>query len=80
MAAILDLLYAKNPACRIVINVIALETLAAVISYYQQKAGYTLDVVQIFAAENKKLGRYNLMMAQNPIYVITAVAEENYHA
>ena len=80
MAAILDLLYAKNPACRIVINVIALETLAAVISYYQQKAGYTLDVVQIFAAENKKLGRYNVMMAQNPIYVITAVAEENYHA
>ena len=80
MAAILDLLYAKNPACRIVINVIALETLAAVISYYQQKAGYTLDVVQIFAAENKKLGRYNLMMAQTPIYVITAVAEEIYHA
>ena len=80
MVVILDLLYAKNPACRIVINVIALETLAAVIHYYQQKAGYNLDVVQIFAAENKKLGRYNLMMAQNPIYVITAVAEENYHA
>jgi precorrin-6Y C5,15-methyltransferase (decarboxylating) len=32
-----------------------------------------LDVVNIASAYNKKLGRYNLMMAQNPIYIITAV-------
>jgi precorrin-6Y C5,15-methyltransferase (decarboxylating) len=80
MAVILDQVYAKNPACRIVINVIALETLAEVVTYYKQKAAYTLDVVQIFAAENKKLGRYNLMMAQNPIYVITALPKEDHHA
>lgn len=80
MSLILDLLYAKNPACRIVINVIALETLSEVITYYKNKAGYTIDVVNIFAAANKKLGRYNLMMSQNPIYVITIMKKEIEHA
>ena len=73
---ILDTLYTKNPRCRIVINVIALETLAQVWAYYQQHPAYALDVVQIFAAANKKLGRYNLMMARNPIYILTAELKE----
>jgi precorrin-6Y C5,15-methyltransferase (decarboxylating) len=69
----LDSLYARNAACRIVINVIALETLCTVVDYYKEKPDYDLDVVNIASAYNKKLGRYNLMMAQNPIYIITAV-------
>ena len=73
MAKMLDSLYARNPACSIVINVIALETLCAVVEYYKEKTDYVLDVVNIASAYNKKLGRYNLMMAQNPIYIITAV-------
>jgi precorrin-6Y C5,15-methyltransferase (decarboxylating) len=73
MQSVLDSLYAMNPECRVVINVIALETLTEVVAYYKSKPEFTLDVVNIFAAGNKKLGRYNLMMAQNPIYVITAI-------
>lgn len=73
MAKMLDSLYARNAACRIVINVIALETLCTVVDYYKEKPDYVLDVVNIASAYNKKLGRYNLMMAQNPIYIITAV-------
>lgn len=73
MAKMLDSLYARNAACRIVINVIALETLCTVVDYYKEKPDYDLDVVNIASAYNKKLGRYNLMMAQNPIYIITAV-------
>ena len=73
MAKMLDSLYARNAACRIVINVIALETLCMVVDYYKEKPDYDLDVVNIASAYNKKLGRYNLMMAQNPIYIITAV-------
>ena len=72
MAKMLDSLYARNAACRIVINVIALETLCTVVDYYKEKPDYELDVVNIASAYNKKLGRYNLMMAQNPIYIITA--------
>ena len=73
MEKMLDSLYSRNPECRIVINVIALETLCAVVEYYKAKPEYELDVVNIASAYNKKLGRYNLMMAQNPIYIITAL-------
>ena len=76
LAKMLDSLYARNPKCRIVINVIALETLCTVVEYYKEKADYMLDVVNVASAYNKKLGRYNLMMAQNPIYIITAVKKD----
>lgn len=73
MGKMLDDLYRRNPRCRVVINVIALETLCQVVDYYREKTEYMLDVVNIASAYNKKLGRYNLMMAQNPIYIITAL-------
>lgn len=76
MAKMLDILYEKNPECRIVMNVIALETLCAVVEYYKNRPEFELDVVNIASAYNKKLGRYNLMMAQNPIYIITAIKKE----
>ena len=76
MTKMLDNLYERNPECRIVINVIALETLCTVVEYYKEKPGYVLDVINITSAYNKKLGRYNLMMAQNPIYIITAVKKD----
>ena len=76
MGKMLDSLYARNPECRIVIDVIALETLCTVVEYYKEKPDYVLDVVNIASAYNKKLGRYNLMMAQNPIYIITAVKKD----
>lgn len=72
MGKMLDEIYRRNPLCRVVINVIALETLCQVVEYYKAKTEYGLDVVNIASAYNKKLGRYNLMMAQNPIYIITA--------
>lgn len=75
MCSILDTLYAKNSKCRIVINAITLETLAEVAAYYKAKEGFTLDIVNVFVAANRHLGRYNMMMAQNPIYVITALQE-----
>ena len=72
----LDTLYARNPRCRIVLNAITLETLAQVVDYYQAHPAYTLDVVSLSAAANKKLGRYNLMMARNPVFIMTAVPVE----
>lgn len=76
LGKMLDDIYARNPKCRVVVNVIALETLCAVVEYYKAKADYALDIVNISSAESKKLGRYHLMMAQNPIYVITAWKKE----
>lgn len=74
--SMLDTLYAKNNKLRIVMNAITLETLAEITLYYKDKPDVTLEIVNIFIARSKKLGAYNLMMAQNPIYIITAVKKE----
>lgn len=69
----LDVIYAKNANCRVVINAITVETLAQVAGYYKEHPDYSLEIVNMFVARSKKLGSYNLMMAQNPIYIMTAV-------
>ena len=73
----LDVIYQKNPACRVVINAITIETLAEVAAYYNAHKDYELEVLNVFAARSKKLGNYNLMMAQNPVYVMTALKKED---
>lgn len=73
LCKMLDTIYAKNPECRIVVNAITVETLIEVVEYYKTRTEYDLEIVNVFAARGKKLGAYNLMMAQNPVYVMTAL-------
>lgn len=73
LCKMLDTVYAKNADCRVVINAITVETLIETVEYYKTNAAYELEIVNVFAARGKKLGAYNLMMAQNPVYVMTAL-------
>ena len=77
LCEMLDIIYSKNSACRVVMNAITIETLAEVTAYYNARKDYELEVVNVFAARSKKLGNYNLMMAQNPVYVMTALKKED---
>lgn len=77
LCEMLDVIYAKNSKCRIVINAITVETLAQVAAYYKEHHDYSLEIVNVFVARSKKLGSYNLMMAQNPVYVMTALKKED---
>ena len=77
LCQMLDIIYTKNSSCRVVINAITVETLAEVAEYYKQHQDYTLDIVNVFVARGKHLGSYNLMMAQNPVYVMTALKKED---
>ena len=77
LCEMLDIIYSKNSACRVVMNAITIETLAEVAVYYNARKDYELEVVNVFAARSKKLGNYNLMMAQNPVYVMTALKKED---
>ena len=77
LCEMLDVIYAKNSKCRIVINAITVETLAQVAAYYKEHPDYFLEIVNVFVARSKKLGSYNLMMAQNPVYVMTALKKED---
>lgn len=71
LSDILDSIYAKNSACRIVVNCIALESLAACLAYYKAKKDYQTEIVNITVAKSKKIASYNMMMGSNPIYIVT---------
>ncbi len=73
LCKMLDCIYSKNASCRVVVNAITVETLIEVVEYYKQREDYALDIVNVFAARAKKLGAYNLMMSQNPVYIMTAL-------
>ena len=70
MGEILDVLRAKNPSVRIVINTIALESISEVMQLLKER-GYDADIVQISAAKSRVLGRYHMMTGLNPVYIIT---------
>lgn len=70
MGEILDVLRAKNPSVRIVINTIALESISEAMQLLKER-GYDADIVQISAAKSRVLGRYHMMTGLNPVYIIT---------
>lgn len=70
LAAIVDAALDKNPDARICVSAIALETLSAAVAALTAK-GRTVQVSQIAISRAKAVGGLHLMMAQNPIYLIT---------
>lgn len=71
MREVIAMLLQKNPAVRIVINLIALESIAEAMHCMEAFGFACAEVVQISVARAKKLGRYHLMNGQNPIMIIT---------
>ena len=70
LAAIVDAALDKNPDARICVSAIALETLSAAVAALTAQ-GRTVQVSQIAVSRAKAVGGLHLMMAQNPIYLIT---------
>ena len=70
LAAIVDAALDKNPDARICVSAIALETLSAAVAALTGR-GRTAQVSQIAVSRAKAVGGLHLMMAQNPIYLIT---------
>ncbi|NLY83820.1 MAG: bifunctional cobalt-precorrin-7 (C(5))-methyltransferase/cobalt-precorrin-6B (C(15))-methyltransferase, partial [Acholeplasmataceae bacterium] len=73
---ILNEIYQKNPAARIVITAITLETLLSSMEYYRERQDYDTEILNLVTARSEKIGDYNLMKGQNPIYIITARRKE----
>ena len=61
----------RNPQIRIVINCIALETLAEITALLQEWEICDVDIASVNIGKAKQLGAYHLMMGQNPVYVIS---------
>ena len=68
---ILSVLLEKNPEIRVVVNTVALESLAEAVEAFRELGFQRTDVVQMNVAKSRKVGGYQMMMGQNPVYVLT---------
>ena len=71
LRSIIELLLKKNPHVKIVINCITLETVSEALEVIRAYDFTETDLVQINASRSKSVGRYHMMMGENPIYIIT---------
>lgn len=70
MTEVLDRAFAMNPAVRVTVNVIALESLHQIMEYCRLKAiEPEISCIQVSRACVR--GRYHMMEGQNPVYVIS---------
>ena len=72
MEGVLDAVLAKNPDARICISAIALETLSAAAAALTAR-GLAAEVVQLAVSRTKQAGHLHLLMANNPIFLITGI-------
>lgn len=70
MAAVVEAVLAKNPAARVCVSAIALETLQAAVAALTG-AGLDVQVTQIAVSRTRTAGRLHLLTANNPIFLIT---------
>ena len=70
MGEVLDTVLEKNPKARIIINVLALESIADVLAWLKAHS-VEAEIVQVQVSRGKTAGSYHMMMGQNPVYVIS---------
>lgn len=73
---ILEVLLEQNPRVHVVINAIALETVAEAMQCLKSMAFTDVDIAQVSVAKGKKLGSYEMMMGQNPVYIFSCTGGE----
>lgn len=61
----------KNPAANIVINAIALESVNEALMCMEKFEFSNVEITNAWISKSKKVGAYNMMMGQNPIYIIS---------
>lgn len=71
LESIVYTIWEKNPKVRIVLNAIALETVAQAIAFEKKHPEIQSEVVQLQVSKARTLGGYHMMTGQNPIYIIT---------
>ncbi len=73
---ILETVLEKNPSVRIVMNCITLETLQEAVDALKTLPLKESEVIQVMVSRARSLGRYHMMMGENPIYIISCTGGE----
>lgn len=75
MKEIIQSLLDKNPKCRIVVNAIAMETIAETTNLIKHFNFDYVDIAQVAVGKSRKLGSYNMIFGQNPVTIFTFANE-----
>ena len=75
MKEIMELLLKKNPRVRIVINCIALESVSEALDCLKTLPVKDAEIVQMTVGKSKTVGKYHMMMGENPIYIISCTGD-----
>ncbi len=68
---IMQTLLSKNKDMRIVITAVTLETVSEALSCMTNFGFKHRDIMQLSVSKSREIGSYNLMTAQNPVYMFT---------
>ena len=71
MEEIIRIILDRNPAARIVACAVSLETIGELAEIAKKYDFDEREVVCLSVARAREIGKYNLMMGQNPIYIFT---------
>lgn len=71
MRRILEIAKQKNPAVRVVVNAIALETLHETQAALSALGFADVEITQLSAARGKAVGPYTMMTANNPVFILS---------
>lgn len=74
---IIECLLTKNPHIRLVLTAVTLETLAEMTSCLQALPLIEEETLCVSVSRANRLGRYHLMMAQNPVYIVVCRGGES---
>ena len=72
IAQILSLALTRNRKVRIAVTAITIETLAAVVDFFNQNALQDQEIVQIACTRAKTVGGNRMMLGENPVYLMSA--------
>jgi len=67
---IIDLVLAKNEQVRVCVSAIVLETMADTVKLMTER-GMDTDIIHVSVNTSRPIGKRHMMMATNPIYIIT---------
>ena len=73
MDGIIKKLVSLNPNIKIVATAITLQTLHSITEGFENHGVANTDIICVNIAASKKTGGYDMMMAQNPVYIITGI-------
>ncbi|MDR0314045.1 MAG: precorrin-6y C5,15-methyltransferase (decarboxylating) subunit CbiE [Treponema sp.] len=78
MDGILQKLTSLNPGIKIVANAITLQTLNQIIEGFTQYGIIDTDTICVNIAKSKRTGPYDMMMAQNPVFIISGKGDSSH--